>query len=287
MGDVSGDSDDAQDRWEASEKAKTDAQQTKLIAGCTPKLLAIGLIVLALGAAGSYKLLDLTKDDAKGTASSSCSSSKARKDRVGLIACTRPEDSESSSDTASSSDAAAASNASGAALGSNPGQNASGGTAPAPNPATLPPGAILFKGTSGDQIGCIRCDGMTRFLSITGPGVVASDASGRSIEAFTWEKNGKVVSFGANLNTGSNDGRYGFAVFRTIPASPPTTSPSGEADSPYRAGCAIEVHNTACRSDREGAPLFAGDKIAISVGEAGTGGGEYTCDWWFVFQPDA
>ena len=116
--------------------------------------------------------------------------------------------------------------------------------------------------------------------------MAVGDAAGTGI-AFTWEKAGKVVSFGANLNTGSNKGRYGFNVFRNVPASPPTTYPTGEADGPYRAGCAIEVGDTACRSDRAGAPLAPGDKVTIIIGEAGTGTGTYTCDWWFVFQPDA
>ena len=94
------------------------------------------------------------------------------------------------------------------------------------------------------------------------------------------------MSFGSNLHTSTNKGRYGFALFRNVPATPPTTSPSGEADSQYRAGCAIEVGQTSCKSDTKGQPIVNGDRVTIIIGEAGTGVGDYSADWWFVFQPD-
>jgi hypothetical protein len=147
----------------------------------------------------------------------------------------------------------------------------------------LPKGAILFQGQTGDNIGPIAQDGLNRFVSLTGPGVTTD---GNSV-ALTWDKGaGKVVSFGSNLHTGNNKGRYGFALFRNVPATPPTTSPGGEADSQYRAGCAIEVGQTSCKSDTAGAPVVNGDRVTIIIGEAGTGVGDYSADWWFVFQPD-
>ena len=92
--------------------------------------------------------------------------------------------------------------------------------------------------STGDNIGPIAQDGLNRFVSLNGPGV---STDGKSV-AITWDKGaGKVVSFGSNLHTSNNKGRYGFALFRNVPATPPTTAPGGGTDSQYRAGCAIEV----------------------------------------------
>jgi hypothetical protein len=154
--------------------------------------------------------------------------------------------------------------------------NSEGGTAgdgtasvPPPDASSLPKGAILLQGQSGDNIGFIAGDGLNRFLSLNGPGVSVGDPNKVAV---AWDKGaGKVVSFGANLHTGTNKGRYGFAVFRN-----PT----------YLAGCAIEVGQTSCKSDTAGQVMANGDSITIIIGEAGTGTGDFSCDWWFVFQPD-
>ena len=207
-----------------------------------------------------------------------CVGAPARRDGIVLAACQKPANAAASStDGASSSSSDTGSSSSGGTTG--------GGTASIapPDASSLPKGAILFQGQSGSNIGPIRQDGLSRFMPITGTGI-STDATS---VAMTWDKGaGKVVSFGSNLHTSTNKGRYGFALFRNTPATPPTTSPSGEADSQYRAGCAIEVGQTSCKSDTKGQPVVNGDRVTIIIGEAGTGVGDYSADWWFVFQPD-
>jgi hypothetical protein len=151
----------------------------------------------------------------------------------------------------------------------------------------FPRGDQLFSGSSGDnQIGCIACDGGTRFLHPNGTSTdIASGAPGPSPVADKWEITGHVVAFGANLHTPDNVGRYGIALFRNARADP--TAPAPADDSPYRAGCAIEVGHTSCRSNKAGAELVPGDMVSISIGEAGNvkAKGDYSIDWWFVFEP--
>ena len=208
-----------------------------------------------------------------------CDSVGVRRDGLVLAACQKPADA-----AASSTDEASASG-SDTGSSSSSGGTAGGGTASIapPDASALPPGAILFQGQTRDNIGPIAQDGLNRFVSLNAPGVTTD----RTSVAIIWDKGaGTVVSFGSNLHTGTNKGRYGFALFRNAPATPPTTSPSGEADSQYRAGCAIEVGQTSCKSDTKGAPIVNGDSVTIIIGEAGTGVGDYSADWWFVFQPD-
>jgi hypothetical protein len=92
---------------------------------------------------------------------------------------------------------------------------------------------------------------------------------------------GKVISFGANFHTATNNGRYGINLYRVV------KGPTADANSDFRAGCALEIGQTTC-VDPRGAPIVEGDKVAIVIGEAGNPGarGDYTMDWWFVFQPD-
>jgi hypothetical protein len=237
--------------------------------GCTGRTVAIFLVLFALGAAGALAVKNKS-DDGK------CGSAPPRRDGTALIACNKPADTAASSTSDASS-------SSGDTASSSSGGTAGGGTAAIPPPASVRPGQILFQGQTGDNIGPIAQDGMNRFVSLTGPGVTTD---GNSV-TITWDKGaGKVVSFGSNLHTSTNKGRYGFALFRNVPATPPTTSPSGEADSQYRAGCAIEVGQTSCKSDTAGAPIVNGDRVTIIIGEAGTGVGDYSADWWFVYQPD-
>jgi hypothetical protein len=193
--------------------------------------------------------------------------SQPRRDGLQLIACTK---SESASNASVSSDSVNSESVNSESVQSE-GGTAGGGTAaiPAPDVASLPKGAILLQGQSGDDIGFIAGDGQNRYLSLNGPGVSVGDPNKVAV---TWDKGaGKVVSFGANLHTGANKGRYGFAVFRN-----PT----------YLAGCAIEVGQTSCKSDTAGQVMANGDSITIIIGEAGTGTGDFSSDWWFVFQPD-
>jgi len=237
--------------------------------GC---LVAGGLAIVLVAALFTVKLL--SSDD-------KCDGAPARHDGITLISCVNttngvdnPAQQENSASSTESTDSSSSS--SGAA---------GGGTAsvPPPDASSLPKGAILLQGQTGDNIGPIAQDGLNRFVSLTAPGV---STNGNSV-AITWDKGaGKVISFGSNLHTSTNKGRYGFALFRNVAATPPTTSPSGEAESQYRAGCAIEVGQTSCSSITAGAPIANGDKVTIIIGEAGTGVGDYSADWWFVFQPD-
>jgi hypothetical protein len=155
----------------------------------------------------------------------------------------------------------------------------------APDPASLPAGAILIKGDSGDNIGFIAQDGQSRFLSLTGPGVAKGDLAGRDI-AVAWDHGaGKIISFAANLHTTDNKGRYGINPFRNVSASGATTGTTAEL---YKHGCAIEVGQTSCRADHNtGTPIENGDKISIIIGEEGhlDATGDFSVDWWFVFLP--
>lgn len=158
------------------------------------------------------------------------------------------------------------------------------GKAPPPDPATLPPGAVLLAGDSGDTIGSIAQDGQFRYLSLVQPGVVKGDAAGRSI-AVVWDKGaGHVISFGANFHTTEQPGRYGVNVFRNAAADGSATTTTADV---YKHGCAVEIGQTACRADNVGSLIVDGDLISIQMGEAGNldATGDFTIDWWFVFQP--
>lgn len=157
---------------------------------------------------------------------------------------------------------------------------------PAPDPGSLAPGAKLFKGESGDPIGFIAQDGASRFISLDAPGVAKGDAAGRAI-AIVWDFGpGKVTSFGANLHTTDNKGRYGVNLFRNVSPTGATTGTTAEL---YLHGCAIEVGQTSCEVDLAGPPVVDGDKVTIIIGEQGHADatGAFSMDWWFVFQPDA
>ena len=141
----------------------------------------------------------------------------------------------------------------------------------------LPEGAVLYTGSSGDPIGCITCDGGSRFLSIEHPGVVVGDV-GMTSQATSWPEAGQILEFGANLS-GPNKGRYGFNVFNG-----PTT---------YLNGCSMEIGSTSCLQAREAPHVEKGMPLVIIIGEGGTmkgnqpaSRGDFVVDWWFVFQPD-
>jgi len=238
--------------------------------------VAILIAIMAIGGAYAFE-----HQDDNNTVATNCnnagSAAGRRHDGFVLIACDNPDIVQNSAGDTNSSNTDNGSSSSGGTAG--------GGTAsiPPPDASSLPKGAILLQGQTGDNIGPIAQDGLNRFVSLTGPGV---STNGNSV-AITWDKGaGKVISFGSNLHTSTNKGRYGFALFRNVAATPPTTSPSGQAESQYRAGCAIEVGQTSCTSNTAGAPIANGDKVTIIIGEAGTGVGDYSADWWFVFQPD-
>ncbi len=66
---------------------------------------------------------------------------------------------------------------------------------------------MLFTGSSGAPIGCIGCDGQSRFLALEREGVGGGNASAVQFER-PWDLDGKVLRFGARI-TAPNKGRYG------------------------------------------------------------------------------
>jgi hypothetical protein len=163
---------------------------------------------------------------------------------------------------------AASDNAEGKSRGNGGGSSAAG----LPGPESVPAGAELFEGHSGAKIGPIAIDGQSRFLSLQRPGVGVGNESMSKL-ATTWKSDGQVLSFGANLRTKRNQGRYGINLFRN--------------GAEYSAGCAIEVGQTSCKFPGRGAKLKEGDELVIIIGEQGhvKEKGNFTLDWWFVFKP--
>jgi hypothetical protein len=144
-----------------------------------------------------------------------------------------------------------------------------------PDEDALPPGAVLYQGSSGDQIGCITCDGASRFLSIEHPGVGVGDPARPAME-IVWKEKGQFAEFGANIS-GPNKGRYGYNLFAN--------------GTTYMAGCSMEIGQTSCRQQRPN-DVARGDRISIIIGEGGTmvngqvaSKGNFIVDWWFVFVP--
>ncbi len=216
--------------------------------GCGPiigiGILAIILILIALGfATGVWD-----DDSPRGTSSSRSPS-------------TSPSTSSSTSATPSESAS----------------QPETGGTYAPPTTEDLPPGAVLYTGTSGAKIGCITCDGQSRFLHINRSGVAVGDAQ-RPSQEVVWNQNGKFTEFGANIS-GRNEGRYGYNLFAN--------------GTTYMAGCSMEIGETSCRQQRPN-DVAKGDLISIIIGEGGTmvnnvpaSRGDFVVDWWFVFVPAA
>lgn len=159
----------------------------------------------------------------------------------------------------------------GGATGSN--NTPDGQPAAPPAESDLAPGQQLFQGSSGDQVGYIAQDGAFRFLSLEHPGVVVGN-DGIASQATIWETTGMVVQFGVRTSAATNDGRYGFNLFVN--------------GSNYVSGCTLEIGQTSCLFELRG-ELLAGDSVVIIVGEAGnlTETGDFTFDWWFVFEPSA
>ncbi|MEY2451348.1 MAG: hypothetical protein QOD92_922 [Acidimicrobiaceae bacterium] len=238
------------------EGAERDQAAGILSKGCGFPI-AIALVIAGIGAIAFFVISNLGDEG--------CKASAPRRDGLVLAACQKPADATSSSTNETNASSTGTDSSSSSA------GTAGGGTAAIPPPASIPPGAILLQGQSGDNIGAIAADGQFRFVSLTGPGVSVGKPA--PVETVWDHGTGKIVQFGANLHTGNNQGRYGVAAFRNV-------------DQSYTAGCAIEVGQTSCRSDRPGAVISDGEKIVINVGEAGTGVGDYSFDWWFVFQPD-
>jgi Fungal mating-type pheromone len=169
-----------------------------------------------------------------------------------------------------------------------PSETSSASPSPSPEPSESPsasedesedPSAETerFSGTSGGQIGCITCDGQSRYLHLEHPGVGVGDAARPGMEV-VWPRNGKFVEFGADIS-GPNQGRYGFALFAN--------------GTSYYAGCTMEIGQTSCSAAAK-TKVKKGDRITIIIGEGGTmngtqpaSRGEFVVNWYFLFQPAA
>ena len=155
-----------------------------------------------------------------------------------------------------------------------------GAVAP-PAEADLPQGVMLFTGSSGGPIGCIACDGQSRFLALDREGVGVGNVSAAEFER-QWDLDGEVLQFGARI-TAPNKGRYGVNLWID--------------GATYGPGVALEIGERSAEyqwsPERDGT-LRAGTRMAIIVGEAGTvddegvptAQGDYELEWWFTFQPD-
>jgi hypothetical protein len=148
-----------------------------------------------------------------------------------------------------------------------------------PVQAALPAGQVLYQGTSGGELGCITCDGQSRFISIEGSTTASGDAA-RAGQEIVWPEDGGVVDLGVRFSR-PNRGRHGINLF---------------VNGAYSAGCAMETGGSSCRvaAGQDPSVLKAGDRVTIIVGEAGTldedgvpvEQGDFVLEWWFVFQPD-
>ena len=137
---------------------------------------------------------------------------------------------------------------------------------------------MLYQGTSGAQLGCIACDGQSRFIHITRSTTALGDTE-RAGQEVVWPEDGEVVDFGVRIPQ-PNEGRYGINLF---------------VNGGYSVGCPIETGSSACRvlEGQKPSPLKAGDRVTIIVGEQGildkngvpAEDGDFVLEWWFVFQP--
>lgn len=142
-----------------------------------------------------------------------------------------------------------------------------------PDPSTLPPGAVLYQGSAG-PIGCVPCDGKFRLLHPTNGGVVADKLGGpaEASQAMAFPTNGTITEFGINL-TNADGGKWEFALHAN--------------GNTYVASCHIAVGSTRCKTKGvDNAPIKAGDKIAVIVGNPGDPltQGAFSASWWIVFQ---
>jgi hypothetical protein len=160
-----------------------------------------------------------------------------------------------------------------------PTPSATGAATGKPDAADLAPGQVLYEGTTGGQLGCIACDGQSRFINIKKSTTALGDAE-RAGQEIVWPEIGEVVDFGIQIPR-PNKGRYGINLF---------------VNGGYSVGCAIETGSSSCRvlAGQDPSPLAAGDRVTIIVGEAGTVDkdgvpveeGDFVLEWWFVFQPE-
>jgi hypothetical protein len=168
-----------------------------------------------------------------------------------------------------------------------------------PHAADLPAGAILFEGDSGDEIGCIPCDGAFRIMSVEHAGVTLSGAGGPqeiSLMSSPLASNGKITRLGVQLSS-ADGGNWTLNVRCKNTETPgscgsptdvPVNASAGKIG--FALACSVPVGATACvRWDPEvGRVVKAGDQLALAVGNPGkpVTQGHFLMHWWFVFIPD-
>jgi hypothetical protein len=142
-----------------------------------------------------------------------------------------------------------------------------------PDPADLPAGQELNSGTSGGQIGCIACDGKSRYINIAKSTTAVGDEE-RARQEIVWPDDVTIVEFGVQIPRPTK-GNYGINLF---------------VNGDYSLGCGIETGSSSCRSlaGQEPSRLAAGDRVTIIVGERGeiAEQGDFVLTWWFVVQPE-
>ena len=235
-------------------------------AGCGPITLIIGVALAGFG----WWIYDSVNDDEQSCESAAAalvvtSSGCVPPDSSAAVTTTAAESSSEGDPTATTIDFA------GGAIGSN--NTPDGQPAAPPAESDLAPGQQLFQGSSGDQVGFIAQDGAFRYLSLERPGVVVGP-EGLTSQAMIWPTTGTVISFGVRTSAATNDGRYGFNLFVN--------------GTDYQSGCTLEVGQTSCFFHLRG-DLTAGDSVVFQIGEAGhlEETGDFTLDWWFIFEPAA
>jgi hypothetical protein len=147
-------------------------------------------------------------------------------------------------------------------------------------PEKIEKGQFLYRGSSDDEIGCIPCDGLFRFLSVDDTTVTKGPPGGpQEMAALSAPvpSDGTVSQFGFKLSL-ADGGNWTANVRR-----------NGQD---YILGCSVKIGATYCL----GKPPFPedfhvtkGDRFAISIGNPGkpVTQGAFTVEWWFVYEPDA
>lgn len=231
-------------------------------AGCAPFIVLIGV---ALAGFGWWMVDDDDEQSCKNAAAAVVATGSGCVPPESTAATTLPDSAGEADPTVTTIEFA------GGATGTN--NTPDGQPAAPPAESELAPGQQLFQGSSGDQIGAIAQDGAFRYLSLEHPGVVVG-FEGLTSQATIWPTTGTVVSFGVRTSAATNDGRYGFNLFVN--------------GTDYQSGCTLEVGQTSCFFHLLGA-LNAGDSVVFQIGEAGhlEETGDFTLDWWFIFEPAA
>jgi hypothetical protein len=163
-----------------------------------------------------------------------------------------------------------------------------------PTADQLAPGAVLYEGSSGGEIGCIACDGLFRVMSIEKPGV-ASSAPGGPAETAALSKplatDGTIIQLGARVSA-PDGGKWTVNVGcrkQAVEGSCASTDTKGIGTVSPIMACSIPANAPACvRWDGSSSTVKKGDRLVLTIGNPGdpVTQGHFTIDWWFVIQPD-